>query len=110
MNAQHSPASIKKWLGDSVGHWDGDTLVVETTNFNELNGGALSAELKVTERFQRYDANTILYRATMEDPAMYTKPWTTKFYVKFRPGWDLMEYVCLENNKDLAHIGTSAPR
>jgi len=69
MNAQHDPAAIQKWLGDSIGHWEGDTLVVETINFlpeNRFRGS--SDQLKVTERFRRVDANTILYRATMDDP------------------------------------------
>jgi len=50
------------------------------------------------------------YQATVEDSVMYTKPWTTDFRVKFRPGWDLLEYVCLENNKDLAHLDTNGPK
>jgi len=62
------------------------------------------------EKFRRPDLMTLEYQATVEDPVMYTKPWTTDFRVKFRPGWDLLEYVCLENNKDLAHLDTNSPK
>ena len=73
MNAQHEPPALDRWLGDSVGHWEGDTLVVETTNVNPENRfrGA-SEKFKVTERFQLVNTGTILYRATIEDPETYT--------------------------------------
>lgn len=104
------------WMGESIGAWEGnDTLVVDTIGFNgktwlDYVGHPASESLHVIEKYSRPDSLTLAYEATIEDKEMYTKPWTTKFYVKFRPGWDLMEYVCLENNKDLAHIGTSTPK
>jgi hypothetical protein len=103
MNAQHAPASVKKWLGDSIGHWDGDTLVVETTNFNELNRGAQSGDLKITERFQRVDANTILYRATTENPVLYAKPWTIEYPFTTVQG-SVYEYACHEGNYAMQDI------
>jgi hypothetical protein len=98
MNAQHDPAAIQKWLGDSIGHWEGDTLVVETINFlpeNRFRGS--SDQLKVTERFRRVDANTILYRATMDDPKTYAKPWTIEYPFVSTPG-PVYEYACHEGN------------
>src|SRR5262249_42932996 len=80
MNGTHLPKDVTPWLGDSIGHWEGDALVIETTNFHEGNrfrGG--SENLKVTERLRRVDANPIIYRATIEDPAVYTKPWTIEY-------------------------------
>jgi hypothetical protein len=103
-------------MGESIGSWEGnDTFVVDTTGFNgrtwlDYVGHPASESLHVVEKFRRPDSLTLAYEATIEDPVMYTKPWKTSFYIKFKPGWDLMEYVCLENNKDLAHIGTSAPK
>src|ERR1700722_19153349 len=111
------PKSLQPtWMGESIGSWEGnDTFVVDTTGFNgrtwlDYVGHPASESLHVVEKFRRPDALTLAYEATIEDPVMYTKPWKTSFYIKFKPGWDLMEYVCLENNKDLAHIGTSEPR
>ncbi|MBZ5576977.1 MAG: hypothetical protein LAP40_10505 [Acidobacteriia bacterium] len=104
------------WLGESIGWWEGnDTLVVDTVGFNgrtwlDYVGHPASEDLHVVEKFRRPDSLTLKYEATIEDPKAYTKPWTTNFTVKFRPGWDLLEYVCLENNKDLGHIGTTQPK
>lgn len=104
------------WLGESIGSWEGnDTLVVDTIGFNgrtwlDYVGHPASEDLHVVEKFRRPDYLTLEYEATIEDPQMYTKPWTTNFRVKFRPGWDLLEYVCLENNKDLMHLDTKEPR
>jgi hypothetical protein len=104
MNAQHDPAAIEKWLGDSIGHWEGDTLVVETVNVNPKNRfrGA-SDKLKVTERFTRVDASTILYRATMDDPDSYTKPWTIEYPFVATPG-PVYEYACHEGNYAMEDI------
>lgn len=104
------------WLGESIGWWEGnDTLVVDTIGFNgrtwlDYVGHPASDQLHVVEKFRRPDSMTLRYEATIEDPKAYTKPWTTNFTVKFKPGWDLLEYVCLENNKDLVHLGTQAPK
>ena len=75
MNATHLPQNIRNWLGDSVGRWEGDTLVVETTNFTDktqFNGSG--KDLKVTERFTRVDDKTLLYRFTVEDPSTWDSP------------------------------------
>ena len=113
---KHSQDLNPTWLGESIGSWqDNDTLVVDTIGFNgrtwlDYVGHPSSDKLHVVEKFRRPDLTTLEYEATVEDPVMYTKPWTTNFRVKFRPGWDLLEYVCLENNKDLAHLDTSGPK
>ncbi len=98
MNAQHASSNIQRWLGDSIGHWDGDTLVAETINIAPMNRfrGA-SDKFKVTERFQRVDANTILYRATIDDPESYTQPWTLEYPFLATPG-PVYEYACHEGN------------
>src|SRR6266850_840160 len=73
MNAQHLPKNIRLWLGDAVGHWEGDTLVVETTNFTDKTRFRGSTpDLKVIERFTRMDAHTLLYRFTIDDPKTWT--------------------------------------
>ena len=75
MNAQHLPANMRRWLGDSVGHWEGDTLVVDTTNFtNKTRFRGATENLHVVERFTRTDARTLLYRFTIEDPASWARP------------------------------------
>jgi hypothetical protein len=113
---KHSADPNPTWMGESIGWWEGnDTLVVDTIGFNgrtwlDYVGHPASDRLHVIEKFRRPDALTLNYEATIEDPQYYTKPWTTNFIVKFRPGWDLYEYVCLENNKDLTHIGTTQPK
>ncbi len=104
MNATHLPSSIRPWLGDSIGRWEGDTLVVETTNFNgRTRFRGTSENLKVIERFQRVDATTILYRATIDDPDTYSKPWTMEFPFLSSPG-PIFEYACHEGNYAMPDI------
>ena len=116
MNAEHSKDPDPSWLGESVGHWEGnDTLVIDTVGFNgrtwlDYVGHPASDQLHVIERLKRPDFRTLVYEATIEDPKYYSKPWTTSFNVKFEPGWEIKEYVCLENNKDLLHLGTKEPK
>jgi len=116
MNVEHSKDPDPTWLGESVGHWEGnDTLVIDTVGFNgrtwlDYVGHPASDQLHVIERLRRPDYRTLVYEATIEDPKYYTKPWTTSFNVKFQPGWEIKEYVCLENNKDLLHLGTKEPK
>jgi len=104
------------WLGESIGHWEGnDTLVVDTIGFNGRTwldnvGHPATEKLHVIERYRRPDFNTLSYEVTIEDPVAYTRPWTTSFRIYFRPGWELLEYVCLENNKDLLHLNTAEPK
>jgi hypothetical protein len=104
MNGTHAPPNVRLWLGDSIGHWEGETLVVDTTNFNDqtLFEGA-SPNLHVIERFQRVDAGTILYRATIDDPATFTRQWTMEFPFVAAPG-PIYEYACHEGNYAMTDI------
>ena len=100
----HAPANIRQWLGDSIGHWEGDTLVVDTTNFtNETRFRGSSENLHVIERFTRVDANTILYRATIDDPSTFSKPWTIEYPFLATPG-PVYEYACHEGNYAMTDI------
>jgi hypothetical protein len=104
MNAKHLPKNIRLWLGDPVGHWEGDTLVVDTTNFTSKTGYRGATEnLHTIERFTRVDARTLLYRFTIEDPATWTKPWTGEYTW---PATDakIYEYACHEGNYALTDI------
>jgi hypothetical protein len=104
MNAQHLAPEIRRWVGDSVGHWEGDTLVVETTNFNDqTHFRGSTRDLKVTERFTRVDANNIVYKATMEDPSTWAKPWTVELPLVAAPG-PIYEYACHEGNYAIEDI------
>jgi hypothetical protein len=96
----HAPASVRKWLGDSIARWEGDTLVVETTNFTDKTRFRGSSEnLKVTERFNRLPNNTILYRFTIEDPTTWPRPWTGEYsWAAAKPDDQLYEYACHEGN------------
>jgi len=100
----HPPATIRKWLGDSIGRWEGDTLIVETTNFTDNTRFMGSTDnLKVTERFTRVDARTLRYQFTVEDPATWTKPWTAEYTWPLTN--DLMyEYACHEGNYAMGNI------
>jgi hypothetical protein len=104
MNAQHLPPHIRKWMGDSVGRWEGDTLVVDTTNFTDKTQFQGSMEnLHVVERFKRLDAKTLLYRFTVEDPTTWDRPWTGE-YPWVATSEPLYEYACHEANYSLAGI------
>jgi hypothetical protein len=94
------------YLGESVAHWDGDTLVVDVTSFNTqtwLTGvGTIHTEdLKVTERYTRDSFDTIRYEATMVDPGVLTRPWTVRETFRLRPNERIREYECIESNEDL---------
>jgi hypothetical protein len=97
------------WLGYSVGHWDGDTLVVESTGFNDKTwldqmGYPHSDALHVTERFHRKDVGHMDLSITIDDPKMYTKPWTIVEDPHLLPDTELLEFICNENNVDLPHM------
>jgi hypothetical protein len=104
MNAQHLPQNIRRWMGDSVGHWEGDTLVIDTTNFTDKTRFRGSTEnLHVVERLTRMDANTLLYRFTVDDPQTWDKPWTGEMTwpVTTQP---IYEYACHEGNYALGDV------
>ena len=111
----HVSAKIRQYLGDSRGYWEGDTLVVETTNFNgkvgiTRNGNTLptSQELKVVERFERTGPKTIQYTATVTDPKTWTRPWTVSLPLKLHPEYQFFEYACHEGNYAMKHILSGA--
>jgi hypothetical protein len=104
MNRQHPKDLDPTYAGDSIGKWEGDTLVVDTIGFNDktwLDGGGLphSEALHVVERIRRVDHDTLVDDITVEDPMAYTKPLTNRQVYKLKPGWEIQEYVCEENNK-----------
>ena len=96
----HLPKNIHQWMGDSVGHWEGNTLVVDTTNFTDLNPFPGAQNLHVIERITRADEDTILYQFRVEDPGMWTRPWSGEVPVKKIAG-PLWEYACHEGNYGL---------
>jgi hypothetical protein len=105
----HIGKNLRQWLGDSRGHWEGGTLVVETTNFRTDDGvifqGANPDTFKITERFTRVDAGTLNYEFTVEDPATWTKPWSARIpWVKIDPEEQMYEYACHEDNYDMVHF------
>jgi hypothetical protein len=103
----HISSNIRSYMGDAVGHWEGKTLVVETTNLlgdrmavgvNGDGGAPYSEDMKLTERFTRVAPNVIDYRLTVDDPKTYTAPWTVAFPITHEPGYKLFEYACHEGN------------
>ena len=104
MNGKHPPASVQNWLGDSIGRWEGDTLVVDTTNFTAKTRFYGSSErLHVVERFSRADQNTIQYRVTVDDPETWVSSWTAEIPFK-ATGNRIFEYACHEANYAMAGI------
>jgi hypothetical protein len=94
----HLPKNVRQLLGDSRGHWEGDTLVVDTTNFTDKTAFRGSSEnLHIIERFTRTDSNTLLYQFTIDDPTTWAKPWTGEIPMKKTAG-PLYEYACHEGN------------
>jgi hypothetical protein len=111
----HISSKIRSYMGDSRARWDGDTLVVETTNMFDRNGiggngggQALSDALKITERFTRVDGDTIDYRATIDDPKTYTRPFTLQFPWRRDNNYGMFEYACHEGNHSLFNILSGA--
>ena len=97
------------FLGDSVGRWEGDTLVVDAVGFNDRtwldqDGHPHTEALHITERYTRTDETTLQYQATIDDPQTYTRPWTIGYKIPWSPGTELLEYICQENNQDLRHM------
>jgi hypothetical protein len=106
------PSSIQEWQGESRGRWDGDTLVIENSNFRfnersrfgvQYDNGLTDQNLRITERFTRTSAEAITYRATINDPTVYTRPWTFEVILQ-RTAGPLYEYACHEGNYGLAGV------
>jgi hypothetical protein len=90
------------WMGDSIGKWEGDTLVVDTTGFNDktwldMSGHPHSDQLHLVERIRRVDPNTLSIDTTIDDPKAYTKPWGGRAFFELKPGWTIGEMVCEDN-------------
>jgi hypothetical protein len=112
----HAPADVRSWDGDSRGRWEGNTLVVDTTNFNgkgwiatsaatgRIKGIPESEDLHVVERFTRTDAGTIRYEVTIDDPNEYTKPWKVSIPLTRDAEYVVYEYACQEGNQAVENI------
>jgi len=103
--SKHSDDLVASYMGDSIAHWEGDTLVVDVVSFNDKTwltgtGTFHSDALHVTERYARIDKDRINYDVTMEDPNVLTNPWTIHTSLMLREGTRVQEYVCAENNLD----------
>ena len=102
----HLPGAVPQWLGDSRGHWEGDTLVVDTTNFlreTSFRGGVTTSDLHLRERFTRVSDGTLMYEATTEDPNTWNRPWTYRIPM-VKSEYPLYEYACHEGNYGLYNI------
>src|SRR5262249_32567210 len=107
----HLPPEIRRWMGDSVGHWEGDTLVADTTNFNDGGGFYGDAggnfgwdrNLRVIERFSLMDADTLLYQFEIDDPTAFTQPWKGELTMARSPG-RIYEYECHQANYSLVNM------
>jgi hypothetical protein len=111
----HVDAAVRTYMGDPIGHWEGDTLVVETSNFRGetgigLNGGGLptTPAIKLTESFSRVDEQQIDYEVTVEDPGLYTAPFTIAMPLTTQPDYRVLPYECHEGNHALANILSAA--
>lgn len=100
----HLNEKVRLWMGDSRGRWEGNTLVVDVTNFQgenwlDMSGTITSDALHVVERYRIVDANTIAYEATIDDPKVYTRPWKMAgYFSRGEPGYQMYEYACHEGN------------
>jgi hypothetical protein len=110
-NTPHAASNIRSYMGDARGHWDGDTLVVETTNFKEesIYRNANPASFKLTERFTRTAPDVVKWSATVDDPSTWTKPWTFSMpLLQDKAGAPVLEYACHEGNLGLMDILSAA--
>ena len=104
----HLPDDVRQWMGDSRGHWDGNTLVVETRNFTDKTSFRGSGpNLHLVERFTRVDADTLLYEYTITDPASFERPWSVRTAMK-RSDAPVFEYACHEGNYGMLNLMTVA--
>jgi len=112
----HLPARIRAFMGDPRGHWEDNTLVVETTNFiggrlgigDNGDGVKYSEDLRLVERFTRLSVNAIQYEATIHDPKTFTAPWTVAFPITHESGYQIFEYACHEGNYAMTNILSAA--
>ena len=116
LNRPHRPAHLRSITGDSVGKWEGDTLIVDTTNFDDkgwiatnaaagrIKGIPQSESLHVVERFKRVDPGTIAYSVTIDDPVYYTRPWTVSIPLVRDDEYRIFEYACHEGNHAVGNI------
>ena len=112
----HLPAGIRSYMGDARGHWDGNTLVIDTTNFiggrlgigDNGEGVKYSEDLHLVERFTRTSERAIQYQATVNDPKTFTAPWTVAFPLTHEPGYQIFEYACHEGNYSMANTLNAA--
>jgi hypothetical protein len=105
LNREHPDDMVPTYMGDSVARWEGDTLVVDVVSFNDRTwltgtGTFHSDALHVTERYTRVDKDQINYQVTMDDPKVFTSPWTINTHLMLREGTRIREYVCAENNQE----------
>lgn len=103
----HSKDLDPTWMGDSVGHWEGDTLVVDVTGFNDKSAVREyrhTADYHVVERYRRTAYDTLKYEATIDDPNVFAAPWTETGTLTLHPEWQIQEYVCEENNHDYKEL------
>jgi len=111
----HPGAAVKLWMGDSRGHWEGETLVVETTNFDPRTsgvgpngGGTISEQLTITERITRVSPDLLLWRMTFDDPKTWTRPFTIELPLKRDDSYGMFEYACHEGNYAMKNILSGA--
>jgi hypothetical protein len=107
----HLPPHVRQWLGDSQGRWEGDALIVDTTNFSDQTSFQGSGEnLHLTERFTRTSPDLIIYRATIEDPTVFTKPWTLEMTLTLQDNQknQIFEAACHEGNYAMTHVLSGA--
>jgi hypothetical protein len=112
----HLPSNVRLWNGDARGRWDGDTLVVDVTNYNDkgailsgiasrrLRGVIQSEALRVVERFTRTGEDTISYQVTIDDPAVFARPITLALPINRDPDYQILEYACHEGNHGLPNV------
>ena len=116
MDGRKHPADLDPtWYGHSIGWWEGDTLVIDTVGFNDkfwfdFRGHPHTEQLHIIERWTRKDLGTLVNEVTFDDPGAYAKPFKATFTATLRPGDELLEYICNENNQDPPHLqGPAGP-
>lgn len=110
MDGREHPKNVEpSFFGHSVGHWEGESLVIDSVGFNEKfwltrEGIPHTEFLHLTERYTRTDHDTMQYVVTIDDPGAYTAPWSGGWIIRWQPNEEMYEYVCQDNNRDAAHM------